>query len=100
MDRSDIKYNYIKVGNLKIEKSIHKNDEYSRTIIYNHSGKIREIKNYKNDELDGDFETYWPNGRVHTRGEYQKGCRIGRWQFYNDKGSLVQQEDHNKKNKL
>ncbi|MBI65617.1 MAG: hypothetical protein CMG64_04940 [Candidatus Marinimicrobia bacterium] len=96
MSRGNIKYNHIKVGTLKIEKSVHRNDEYSRTTIYNRSGKVREIKNYKNDKLDGDFEAYWPNGKVHTRGEYKKGCRIGSWSFYNDKGNLIQEEKHDK----
>ena len=96
MKESNIKYNHIKVGNLKIEKSIHKNDEYSRTTIYNSSGGVREIKNYKNDKLDGEFETYWPNGKVHLRGEYAAGVRSGLWRSYNTRGSLLLEENHSK----
>ena len=96
MDKNNIKYNHIKVGTLEIENSIHKNNEYSRTTIYNRSGSVREIKNYKNDKLEGDFQAYWPNGKVHLKGKYVDGFRIGVWRAYNDKGKLIQEENHKK----
>tara|TARA_Y100000748_G_C15354798_1_gene433312 strand:+ start:44 stop:340 length:297 start_codon:yes stop_codon:yes gene_type:complete len=97
MKKNTIKYNHIKVGTLEIENSILDNNEYSRTTIYNRSGNIREIRNYKNDKLEGDFQTYWPNGAMHLKGKYNKGCRAGLWKAFNDKGKLIQQEYHDKK---
>ena len=96
MDKNNIKYNHIKVGTLEIENSIHKNNEYSRTTIYSRSGSVREIKNYKNDKLEGEFQAYWPNGKVHLKGKYVVGFRIGVWRAYNDKGKLIQEENHKK----
>ena len=70
-------------------------NEYSRTTIYNRSGNVREIRNYKNDKLEGDFQTYWPNGETHLKGTYVNGYRSGLWRAYNDKGKLIQEESHN-----
>ena len=94
MDKNKFKYEHIKMGTLKVEKSIHRNNEYSRTTIYNRSGSVREIKNYKNDKLDGEIHTYWPNGKRHLEGSYMKGRRCGSWRSYNEKGKLILEEDH------
>ena len=95
MDKNKLEYNHIKMGTFKIEKSIYNNDEYSRTTIYNRSGNIREIKNYKNDNLNGEIQTYWPNGKPHLQGEYMDGHRSGCWKSYDDQGKLIQEEYHN-----
>ena len=42
------KEKYLKIGKLEIRKSIVKNDEFREVKIYNRSGKVRMIKNYKN----------------------------------------------------
>ena len=95
MDKNKIKYDNIKVGTLKVEKSILGKNEYSRTTIYNRSGSIREIRNYKNNHLDGEIQTYWPNGKPHLEGNFIKGRRSGHWRSYNEKGKLIEEENHN-----
>ena len=95
MNKNKLNYDHIRVGTLKIEKTVHKKNEYSRTTIYNRAGSIREIKNYKNDKLDGEVNTYWPNGKLHLEGSYIKGHRSGLWRSYNEKGKLILEEDHN-----
>ena len=97
MKKETIKYNHIKLGTLEIENSIQNKNEYSRTTIYNRAGTIREIRNYKNSKLEGDFQTYWPNGETHLKGTYVNGCRSGLWRAYNNKGELIQEETHNNK---
>ena len=82
------------MGTLEVEKTIHVNDEFRRTTIYNRSGSIREIKNYKNDKLDGQIQTYWPNGKPHLKGTFLKGHRSGHWRSYDEKGNLIQEENH------
>ena len=94
MNRNKLNYNHVRVGTLKVEKTVHLNQEYRRTTIYNRAGSIREIKNYKNDKLDGEFNTYWPNGKPHLEGAYIKGRRCGNWRSYNEKGKLILEENH------
>ena len=94
MNKDKLNYNHIKVGNLKVEKSVLRDDEYRRMTIYSRSGDVREVKNYKNDQLDGEVRTYWPNGKLQLDGNYKKGHRSGCWRSYDEKGKLIQKESH------
>ena len=56
-------------------------------------GSIMTKGNYKNDLLDGDFTLYFPNGTVQLKGQYKDGAQIGNWNYFDEEGNPVQEED-------
>ncbi|MCF0207799.1 MAG: hypothetical protein HUK20_15715, partial [Fibrobacter sp.] len=87
--------------------------------MYNESGKLIEIINYKHGKADGVVKIYYPNttqlaleciyadgdrngyykyyfdnGNMHEDGFYMKGSRHGHWKIYTPDGSLEQEGDY------
>ena len=91
MNNKVIKYrsNGIKV----VKYSIGEND-YDKTTVFYKNGRIKQEKNYKNGELNGNLVSYWENGLVHTKGKYKDSKRVGTWKTFSKKGKLLFAEDH------
>ena len=94
MNKNESKYENLEIGKLKIEQNSVDNDEFRRVTIRNRSGKIILIKNYKNNKLSGSLESYWPNGKVHLKGQYVEGIRSGTFKTYSDKGEVLLEEKY------
>ena len=94
MSKTMSKNEYLKIGKLEIKQSLINDDEFRCVTIYNSSGKVRQIKNYKNNKLSGKIKSYWPNGKVHIEGQYIKGVRSGTFKTYNDKGKVLLKENY------
>ena len=95
MQKKIIKYrsNGIQVTKFNIGEN-----NYDKTMIFYKSGKPHQEKNYKNGSLNGNLISYWENGNVHTRGQYERNCRIGTWETFDKKGNLIHSEDYKNKN--
>jgi len=52
------------------------------------NGKLWSNGSYKDDELHGDYEMNFPDGRPKMRGKYEAGMRTGVWLEFNDNGSV------------
>ena len=90
------KYSHLKIGKLKVEKTLVDRNEFRRITIHNRSGKIVSIKNYKNNKLSGKIKYYWPNGEVHLKGQYINGMRSGTFTTYSKKGDILLEEKYSK----
>tara|TARA_Y100000590_G_scaffold61420_1_gene65605 strand:+ start:116 stop:400 length:285 start_codon:yes stop_codon:yes gene_type:complete len=88
------KYKNFKTSTLVVEKNISGKNEYRRTTIYNKKGAVREIKNYKNDQLDGKVVSFWSNGKIQAEGCYSDGRRLGVWKSYNKNGEVIIEEKY------
>ena len=95
MQKKIIKYrsNGIQVTKFNIGEN-----NYDKTMIFYKSGKPHQEKNYKNGSLNGNLISYWENGNVHTRGQYERNCRIGTWETFDKRGNLIHSEDYKNKN--
>ena len=51
-------------------------------------GKDWIKKSYDGNRAHGEYETYYPDGTVETKGRYNYGDRIGEWSWYFDDGSI------------
>ena len=71
-------------------KKTKKNGFYK--LINKKTGKVKILKQYKNELLDGKFIYYWDNGQIHITGQYNKAKRIGLWKTYNQDGNLISKE--------
>jgi antitoxin component YwqK of YwqJK toxin-antitoxin module len=52
------------------------------------NGKLWSKGSYTDDELDGDYEMNFPDGRPKMRGRYAQGMRTGVWLEFNDNGTV------------
>ena len=96
LNKSESKYENLEIGKLKIEKNCVDSDEFRKVTIRNRSGKIVLVKNYKNNKLSGDIKSYWPNGKVHMKGQYIDGVRSGIFKTYSSKGEVLLEEKYSK----
>tara|TARA_A100001011_G_C14317809_1_gene848798 strand:- start:4078 stop:4368 length:291 start_codon:yes stop_codon:yes gene_type:complete len=87
-------YKNFKTNTLMVERKISDGNEYRRVTIYDKKGSVREIKNYKNDQLNGKVVSFWSNGKIQAEGSYISGRRLGVWKSYNKKGKILVEEKH------
>ena len=59
---------------------------------YYSNGKLSDKGSYLIGETHGYWEFYWQNGNPQWRGYYYKGSLIGFWLGYNFKGELQDKE--------
>lgn len=76
-------YETVKMNKV-FEKQIYQNGFLSKTYSYETTGKSFEIKNY------------YKSGKVESGGMIRRGKRVGRWNFYNEKGRVLRIEKYKK----
>ena len=80
-----------------MQKSLKKNG-YHR-IINQKSGRLKLVKHYKNGLVHGKIIYYWDNGQIHLIGQYETMRRIGTWKHYDHDGTLICEENYDRKEK-
>ena len=75
-----------------------KKNGYHR-IINQRTGRIKLVKHYKNGLIHGKIIYYWDNGQVRLTGQYEKMRRIGTWKHHDSNGSLICEENYDRKAK-
>jgi len=79
---------------LKSNKSVRQGN-YQKN---NYTGRIVVNGYYKNGLKDSTWTEYYWNGiTLKSQGSYSNDLRIGIWEFYDDKGVLIQKYDYTKK---
>jgi len=58
-------------------------------------GNKRMTAKYKEGKLDGDFIVYFIDGSIHVNGSYVMDKRNGKWDYYNEDGSLKASIEYN-----
>lgn len=61
-------------------------------------GELMTEGTYKNDVLVGKFTLYHPNGKIQVKGKYKNGRQIGNWEYFDEEGNPVSEEDFKKDN--
>ncbi len=56
-------------------------------------GNIMTKGTYKDDLLEGDFTLYFPKGSIQLKGEYHKGRQIGNWQYFDEEGNELSEDE-------
>ena len=72
--------------------SLHKNGRYE--ILSKKTGKIKLIKHYSNNTLEGQYIFYWDNGNIMIEGNFKKNRREGLWLNYDFNGELILKENY------
>jgi len=55
---------------------------------YFHSGKVREVSNYKEDVLDGSSISYFENGKLRGVTNFSNGLLKGFCRIYHESGEI------------
>ena len=57
----------------------------SKRMTYYANGQIKEVENYQNSELQGDYREYYKNGQISVKCSYNDGKKNGEFfEFYHD----------------
>ena len=80
-----------------MQKNIKKNG-YHR-ILNQKTGRLKLVKHYKNGLVHGKIIYYWDNGQIRLTGQYEKMRRIGIWKHYDNDGTLIREENYDRKEK-
>ncbi len=62
--------------------------------LWSEDGKKIEVGNYRNNVLDGQRQTFHPNGKVHRQENYRKGELDGVAVEFDDKGNKVRMAEY------
>ena len=54
----------------------------------------------KDGEIDGDFVKFHLNGQIATKGQFSLGFYVGRFDFFDEKGTLIERRKYDKYGKL
>ena len=65
------------------------NDKDGKEELYNTSGKLNRVRNWKRGVLDGEMIVYHSNGNVYIRGNYKNGSLVGEYTVFKDNGDLL-----------
>jgi len=80
-----------------MQKNVKKNG-YCR-VVNQKTGRIKLVKHYKKGIVHGKIVYYWDNGQVRLTGQYENMHRSGTWKQYNHDGTLICEENYNRKEK-
>ena len=68
-------------------------------IINQKTGRLKLVKHYKNGLIHGKIIYYWDNGQIRLTGQYNKMRRISTWKHYDHDGTLIYEENYDRKEK-
>ena len=78
-----------------MQKNLKKNG-YHR-ILSQKTGRLKLVKHYKNGLVHGKIIYYWDNGQIRLIGQYDKMHRIGTWRTFESNGTLICEENYDRK---
>lgn len=82
-------------GNLKIEGDYDENDaRHGLWNSYYENGLKWSESFYAHGLKSGHSITFYPNGKVRYVGEYKNDAKVGHWQFYDEEGTLISEENY------
>jgi len=78
----------------KYKKSIYSLDnlKFKTVTKYNSTGKVILIANYDNGIVTGEFQKFYNDGVLKSKGLYNKMKKEGLWKYYNEAGDLEKEE--------
>jgi len=93
-------YKLFERKNLKVSGFYDANKKDSTWTEYKYSGNLISQGSYLNDFKSGTWSYYFQNSidqRIHAKGDFLNGKRMGIWNIYNLKGKLTQHYDFDTK---
>lgn len=71
-----------------IDGNLHENNRDGLWYAYFPDGTVQTKANYVDGKEEGRYTVFYSNGNVRYTGEYSHGRQIGEWRFYNEDGTL------------
>jgi antitoxin component YwqK of YwqJK toxin-antitoxin module len=59
---------------------------------YHENGRIKSRQKYVNNEVSGEWIEFYPNGQIKEQGIMRSFDKIGKWEYFNESGKLVNEE--------
>ena len=85
---SGLTENYDSEGNLSSLGKFESTSKIGQWNYYYPSGRLMRIENYKAGKLHGNYESYEDHGKLYAVGHYGDGKQTGKWKYYHDDGKL------------
>jgi hypothetical protein len=63
------------------------------TSFYDNNGVLLYKCNYQDKQFDGDYISFFPDGKIQSEGEYSNGKKIGYWRYYSKNGKLIRKTE-------
>jgi antitoxin component YwqK of YwqJK toxin-antitoxin module len=65
---------------------------HGRCLVWFDDGRLYIESSYFEGRLDGDYRSFWPNGKTREIGRYADGKRTGLYQWFDETGKLVSEQ--------
>jgi antitoxin component YwqK of YwqJK toxin-antitoxin module len=66
---------------------------HGRCLVWFDDGRLYIESSYFEGRLDGDYRSFWPNGKPREIGRYADGARVGKYQWFDETGALVTEQE-------
>jgi antitoxin component YwqK of YwqJK toxin-antitoxin module len=88
---------YLQDKPVGIHKKFDRSGEVTVTLIYNDNSELVE-KGIINNEgyRTGEWETFYPDGKVKAKGKYENNRKEGNWKYFFENGSVEQEGAYSK----
>lgn len=70
-------------------------ENHTENVPYTYNNKGKYVKTYVNGELNGPYESFYPNGQKDIVGQFINGTRDGDWTWYHPDGTLDAKRSYN-----
>lgn len=71
-----------------IDGNVHENNRDGLWYAYFPDGTVQTKAYYVDGKEEGRYTVFYSNGNVRYTGEYKNGRQVGEWRFYNEDGTL------------
>ena len=83
------------VNGQKSDQINYKDGKYfGESISYRSDGSTNFVQHYNANGCDGADTGFFPSGKIHYRGQYKAGKRVGTWTVYDESGKITNTEEH------
>lgn len=86
---------YHENGNVKIKGQYDQGNERTGLWISYYDNGIKWSESYYiKGKKDGHSFTFYPNGKIRYRGEYDMDQKTGKWTYYDESGNVTNEENY------
>lgn len=83
-------------GRLQMEGQMKDGQRHGIWISYFPDGRVRSRSDYQLGRLQGVSTVFRPNGAMYYTGQYRNGKEVGTWRFYDEQGELARTVEYDK----
>ena len=85
---------FYETGVVKMEGGMKGEKREGEWKSYFPDGRVQSIGTFLNGRRTGEAKVWQENGNLYQEGFYKEGAHVGKWKFYDEQGNLLKEIDY------